>query len=244
MGGAVVKKGRIYEGKAKVVYETDDPSTVIIEFKDDATAFDGKKRGTIGGKGEACAAITARAFEYLESCGIATHYRGWISRREIAARRVRILPVEAVVRNVVAGSLAKRLGLEEGLSLREPVFETYYKSDELGDPMVNDYHILALGLATREEIAVIERMSLEINRHLTEFFDKAGLRLVDFKLEFGVADGDILLADEISPDTCRLWDKESLTKLDKDRFRRDLGGVEEAYQEVVRRVELAHGMAR
>ncbi|HHY97833.1 MAG TPA: phosphoribosylaminoimidazolesuccinocarboxamide synthase [Firmicutes bacterium] len=241
----------IYEGKAKIIYETNDPSLVIVEFKDDVTAFDGKKKGTIQGKGEVCNAISAKAFEFLSTHGIKTHFVSRLGPQDMLVRRLRILPVEAVVRNIVAGSLAKRLGLAEGEALGQPVFETYYKSDALGDPLVNNYHLAALKAATLEQIAVLEDLSLKINEYLLRFFEAARLLLVDFKLEFGVPydspEGEsnmILLADEISPDTCRLWDIDSHDRLDKDRFRRDMGNVELAYQEVMRRVESAHGMAR
>jgi len=232
-----IERGRrLYEGKAKIVYETDRPDEVLVYFKDSATAFDGKKKGTIVGKGEANARISAVLFELLERSGVPTHYIRMLSPVEMLVKRVQIVPVEVVVRNIVAGSLSKRLGLPEGTGLNRPVLEYYYKSDELGDPMINEYHIYALNLATEEEMRRISAMALRCNDVLRKFLYEKNLDLIDFKLEFGRFDGGIILADEISPDTCRFWDTETREKLDKDRFRRDMGGVEEAYQEVLRRV--------
>jgi len=230
-------KKKMYEGKAKIVYELlDQPDRVLIQYKDDATAFDGTKRGQIQGKGQVNNQVSAIAFELLESQGITTHFLHLVSDTEMVCKRVTIIPVEVVVRNIVAGSLAKRLGIQEGLELDEPVLEFYYKSDELHDPMVNTYHIRAMKLASDEEMSTIENMALRVNRVLQPFLLDKGLLLVDFKLEFGRYGGSVILADEISPDTCRFWDTKTRQKLDKDRFRRDLGGVEEAYQEVLRRL--------
>ncbi len=232
-----MKKGKlIYEGKAKKLYETDDPDLLIQEFKDDATAFDATKRGTIKGKGAVNNRISSRVFNILESEGVQTHFVKALSDREMLVKKVSIVPIEVTIRNIVAGGIAKSLGLEEGLVLRESVLEYHYKNDSLHDPLINDYHIRALGLATAQEMEVIRGLSLRINDLLKKFFDQRGLILVDFKLEFGKYEDRILLADEISPDTCRLWDKSTKEKLDKDRFRRDLGKIEEAYQEVLKRV--------
>lgn len=226
----------LYEGKAKVLFSTDDPEVLIQYFKDDATAFNGVKKGQIGHKGVINCAIATHLFQLLEGEGIATHFLARISPREMAIRPVRIVPLEVVVRNVVAGSLAKRLGLPEGQPIAQPIVELYYKRDDLNDPMVNDDHILAFRLANEEELALLRARALEINRLLLDYFEARGIRLVDFKLEFGRSELGLILADEISPDGCRLWDLSSGEKLDKDRFRRDLGGVEEAYQEVLRRL--------
>ena len=233
----VQKGAMLYEGKAKKVYATDQPEYVIVVYKDDATAFNGEKRGTIGGKGELNNRMTAIFFELLGGAGIPTHFVERLSDREQLVKRVTIVPIEVVVRNVAAGSLSKRLGLSEGQELPRPIVELYYKSDELGDPLINEDHIAILGIATPEQLARIREYALTVNSLLRE--DLAGRRvlLVDFKLEFGTdAAGTILLADEISPDTCRFWDADTHEKLDKDRFRRDLGGVEEAYQEMLRRL--------
>lgn len=232
---------KIYEGKAKVVYPGSSPDRVLMVFKDSATAFDGKKKGVIQGKGYFNAQISAKVFKYLEDNGVRTHFLGLVDEVTMEARRLSILPVEVVVRNVVAGSLSKRMGRPEGEELSRPIVEFYYKSDELGDPMVNDDHITAFGLATSEEVAFLRSSALRVNELLVPYFKEKGLILVDFKLEFGRAqggdrDGEILLGDEISPDTCRFWDASTREKLDKDRFRRDLGRVEEAYAEVLRRV--------
>ncbi|MBN2097342.1 MAG: phosphoribosylaminoimidazolesuccinocarboxamide synthase [Candidatus Omnitrophica bacterium] len=232
-----MKKGKlIYEGKAKKVYATDNPDLLIQEFKDDATAFDATKRGTIGDKGVCNNKISNQLFELLETKGIATHFVKLLSEREMLIKRLEIIPVEVTVRNIVAGGMAKLLGLAEGRILKIPVLEYHYKNDTLHDPLINDYHILALELAEEEELKAIAQYSFQVNQILLNFFDQCNLKLVDFKLEFGRHKGKILLGDEISPDTCRLWDKTTDKKLDKDRFRRDLGEVEAAYQEVLRRV--------
>lgn len=226
-----------YEGKAKRVFATDDPHLFIVEYKDDATAFNAQKRGTVEGKGALNSAVSARLFEVLEERGIATHFVEARSDVEQLVQAVSIIPVEVIVRNLSAGSFSKRYGVEEGLELIPLVVEWCYKSDELGDPPMNSATAVALGFATEEELETLYEMSRQINSVLAPFFAERGLRLVDFKLEFGrLPSGEIILADEISPDTCRLWDALSGEKLDKDRFRRDLGGVEEAYQEVAKRV--------
>jgi phosphoribosylaminoimidazole-succinocarboxamide synthase len=230
------KRDKIYEGKAKIVYATDTPGTVIQYFKDDATAFNALKRGTIVGKGVVNNRMSAALFERLGRARIPTHYLATLSDREMLCRRLDIIKVETIVRNIVAGSLAKRTGREEGTPIRQPVVELYYKSDPLGDPMINDDHVRMLKLATPRELAWIKRAALRINAVLRPHLARRKLLLVDFKLEFGRAGGRLWLGDEISPDTCRLWDATTREKLDKDRFRRDLGGVEEAYQEVFRRV--------
>ncbi|RJQ31765.1 MAG: phosphoribosylaminoimidazolesuccinocarboxamide synthase [Actinobacteria bacterium] len=231
------KETLIYEGKAKKVYSTPSPDLVIHEFKNDATAFDGQKKGTIEGKGTVNAKISAAVFKLLEDAGVTTHFKELLSDNEMLTYRLDIILVEVVVRNIAAGSLAKRLGYPEGRHLKEPIVEFYYKNDELGDPLINDDHIAELGIASKEQLAQMRAMGLKVNDILKKFFDSSGLLLVDFKLEFGTHNGALMLADEVSPDTCRLWDKETLEKLDKDRFRRDLGKVEEAYQEVLKRVE-------
>jgi phosphoribosylaminoimidazole-succinocarboxamide synthase len=233
-----VQKGQmLYEGKAKKVYATDRPEYYIVEYKDDATAFNGEKRGTIGGKGELNNRMSAIFFELLGSAGIPTHYVAWLSDREQLVKRVRIIPVEVVVRNIAAGSLSKRLGLPEGEELARPIVELYYKDDALGDPLINDDHVAMLGLATPEHLQHIRAYALRVNSILREHLAGRNVLLVDFKLEFGIdATGTLLLADEISPDTCRFWDAQTKEKLDKDRFRRDMGGVEEAYQEMLRRL--------
>ena len=230
------KKRQIYEGKAKKLYETDDADLVIQEFKDDATAFDATKRGTILNKGVINNKLSEKIFLMLEKSGIPTHFVKRLSDRDMLVKRVKIVPLEVTIRNIVAGGMAKLLGLEEGIILKEPVFEYHYKEDKLHDPLINEYHARALGIATDRELGAIEKYSFRINGFLRKFFDSKGLILVDFKLEFGRFKGKIILADEISPDTCRLWDKKTKEKLDKDRFRRDLGNVEEAYQEVLRRI--------
>lgn len=232
-----MQKGKaFYEGKAKILYATDDPDLIIQHFKDDATAFNAQKRGTIHEKGVVNNRVSEALFKFLETGGVPTHFVERLSNREMLVRRLTIIPVEVIVRNIVAGSLAKRLGMEEGIPLSRAVLEHCYKSDPLGDPMVNEYHIRALGWATDEELREIERLSFRVNDLLKDFFDRRNLILVDFKLEFGRHHGKVYLGDEICPDTCRLWEKGSLEKLDKDRFRRDLGKVEDAYQEVCRRV--------
>ncbi|CAB3389482.1 phosphoribosylaminoimidazole succinocarboxamide synthetase [Kyrpidia spormannii] len=231
------KRDMLYEGKAKKVFKTDDPNLYVIEYKDDATAFNGQKRDQIAGKGELNNKISALFFELLRSKGLDSHYVKRLSDREQLVRRVTIIPLEVVVRNIAAGSLAKRLGWEEGRELPRPVVEFYYKSDELGDPLINESHIAVLGVATPEQLDDITTQALKINEILTAYLRARNILLVDFKLEFGLdAEGRVLLADEISPDTCRFWDATTREKLDKDRFRRDLGRVEEAYEEVLHRL--------
>lgn len=227
----------LYEGKAKRVYRTERPDQYWIEFKDDATAFDGKKKGQIVDKGYYNAQISAVLLQYLEQQGIPTHFIQLVSDREMLVKSVEIIQVEVVPRNLVAGSLAKRLGLEEGTTLGRPVLEFYYKSDPLGDPMINEYHIAALNLATPEQMQAITDLAWRVNQLLAPYLREVGLELVDFKLEFGLHGDQVLLADEISPDTCRFWDVQTRERLDKDRFRRDLGGVEDAYREVWQRVQ-------
>ncbi len=227
----------LYEGKAKQVFATEDPTLVIVHYKDDATAFDGKKRGTIIGKGELNNRMTAIFFGMLGEKGIATHFIELINDRDQLVKKVSIVPIEVVVRNIAAGSLSKRLGLPEGQDLPHPIVELYYKDDALGDPLINDDHIAILNLASPEQVAQIRTTALAINDILLAYLAERKVLLVDFKLEFGIdAGGNLLLADEISPDTCRFWDADTREKLDKDRFRRDLGGVEEAYQEMLRRL--------
>lgn len=231
------KLDKIYEGKAKIVYETDNPDLLIQYFKDDATAFDAAKKGTIAQKGIVNNKISAKLFTLLESKGVATHFIKEINEREMLVKRLKIIPLEVTIRNIVAGGMSKLLGLQEGLALEHPVFEYHYKDDALHDPLINDYHALALKLAAPEELKFIEKVSFTINKVLKDFFIKRDIALVDFKLEFGkTSKGKILLGDEISPDTCRFWEKGTNRKMDKDRFRRDLGGVEEAYQEILNRV--------
>jgi phosphoribosylaminoimidazole-succinocarboxamide synthase len=227
----------LYEGKAKKVYKTDDERFYIVEYKDDATAFNGLKKGTIVNKGVMNNEISAKLFNILEEKGVETHQVEKMNDREVLVKRVKIVPLEVLVRNYAAGSLSKRLGLEEGLKLNTTVLEFCYKDDALGDPMINDYHIKAMGIATEQEVAEITKQALKINEILIEYMLSRGIILVDFKLEFGkTPEGKIILADEISPDTCRLWDATTHEKLDKDRFRRDLGKVEEGYMEVVKRL--------
>jgi phosphoribosylaminoimidazole-succinocarboxamide synthase len=226
----------LYEGKAKKVYVTDVEDKYIIEYKDDATAFNGAKKGTIADKGVVNNAMSAYLFEVLEKEGVSTHFVEKIDERNMAVKKVEIVPLEVIVRNIAAGSLSKRLGLEEGTELPVTVLEFCYKNDELGDPMINEYHIEAMKLATSEEIEKIKKMALKVNEVLTQRFRRSNIKLVDFKLEFGRYGNDIILADEISPDTCRLWDADTDEKLDKDRFRRDLGRVEESYHEVLERL--------
>lgn len=229
---------QLYEGKAKKVFKTSDDALYMVEYKDDATAFNGEKRGTIEGKGVINNKVSAMLFRELEKDGVETHLVEFIDDTHQLVKRVEIVPLEVICRNVIAGSLAKRVGREEGEVLPQPILEFSYKNDDLGDPMINRYHATALGLATDEEIDNIIAQAFKINEILQKIFDKANLVLVDFKLEFGrTPDGTIILADEISPDTCRLWDKDTHEKLDKDRFRRDLGGVEEAYIEVYNRLK-------
>ena len=233
------KLGQLYEGKAKKVYATDDPDIVIVDYKDDATAFNGLKKGTIAGKGVINNRMSNMMFRLMEQHGIPTHYVEELSDRETAVKKVEIVPLEVIIRNTAAGSFSKRYGVPEGKKLPVTCFEFSYKNDDLGDPLINDYHALALGLATQEEIDTIKAMAFKVNEVMKEYFKKLDVILVDFKLEFGkTADGEIVLADEISPDTCRFWDVHTHEKLDKDRFRRDLGGVEEAYAEMMKRIGL------
>ncbi len=229
-------KDMIYEGKAKKVYTTSNDDIVLVQYKDDATAFNGVKRGSILGKGVVNNKMSNYLMKILETKGIPTHYEEQISDRETYVKKVQIVPVEVIVRNIAAGSLAKRLGLEEGTILKCTVLEYCYKDDELGDPMINDYHIKAIGIATPEEMSTIADMALKVNDILIGLLQDVGVTLVDFKLEFGRYKGKIVLADEISPDTCRFWDTATKKKLDKDRFRRDLGDVEDAYQEMSKRL--------
>ena len=233
---AVEKLEMFYEGKAKKLYSTSDPDLVIVYFKDDATAFNAKKRGTIERKGVINNRVSELFFTLLEKNGVKTHFVRRLGDREMLCKRLQIVPVEIVVRNLVAGSLAKRLGREEGEPVPFPLVEYYYKSDALDDPLINADHARAFGWATAEELRTIDQLALRTNQVLSKFLDERGVILVDFKLEFGRHHGEILLGDEICPDTCRFWDKTTRQKLDKDRFRRDLGGVEEAYQEMLRRV--------
>ena len=231
------KLEQLYEGKAKKVYSTEDPNVVIVSYKDDATAFDGAKKGTITGKGVINNVMSNHMFQLLEQQGVPTHFVEQLSERETLVKKVSIVPLEVIIRNISAGSFAKRFGVEEGIVFDEPTIEFSYKNDELGDPLMNAYHAIALKAATREEIETIKAMAFKVNEVMKQYFDTLNVILVDFKLEFGkTADGKIVLADEISPDTCRLWDKTTKEKLDKDRFRRDMGGVEEAYQEIMKRV--------
>ncbi len=232
------KLEQIYEGKAKKVFKTDDPQKYIVEYKDDATAFNGEKKGTIHSKGIINNVVTNHLMKMLEKeAGIHTHLVEEISDRETIVRKVKIVPIEVIVRNIAAGSLAKRLGVPEGTKMACTVLEYCYKDDALGDPMINEYHIAAINLCTKEELAKIASMALKINEVLSAYMANLGITLVDFKLEFGKTDdGEIILADEISPDTCRFWDSKTGEKLDKDRFRRDLGGVEDAYQEILLRL--------
>lgn len=231
------KTVQLYEGKAKKVFATNDENLCIVSYKDDATAFNGLKKGTIMGKGAINNRVTNHLMKLLEKNGIPTHFVEELSDRETVVKKVSIVPLEVIVRNIAAGSLAKRLGLSEGTKMKRTVLEFCYKDDELGDPMVNDYHILAMGFATEDELKLISDYSLKINKILTDYLKDANIELIDFKLEFGkTSDGTIVLADEISPDTCRFWDSKTGEKLDKDRFRRDLGGVEDAYNEILKRL--------
>jgi len=232
------KKELLYEGKAKKVYTTEDPDILIVDYKDDATAFDGQKKGTIVGKGVVNNRMSNHVFQILESKGIPTHYIKELSDRETAVKKVEIVPLEVIIRNVAAGSFSKRLGVEEGTKFSAPTLEFSYKDDDLGDPLINDYFAIAMNLATREEIDVITKYAFKVNEVLKEYFLGADIELIDFKIEFGRYHGGIILADETSPDTCRLWDVTTHEKLDKDRFRRDLGNVEEAYNEVFKRLGL------
>ena len=231
------KLEQIYEGKAKKVYKTDDPELYIVDYKDDATAFNGLKKGTIAGKGVINNQMSNRLMQMIERKGVPTHFVKELSERETLVKKVSIVPLEVIVRNIAAGSFSKRYGVDEGMVFEEPVIEFSYKNDALGDPLLNTDHALALKVATRAEIDTIKSYALKVNSILKAFWAECGITLVDFKLEFGkTADGSIILADEISPDTCRLWDSATGEKLDKDRFRRDLGGVEEAYAEIMKRL--------
>ena len=231
------KRNQLYEGKAKKVFATDDPALVIVSYKDDATALDGLKKGTIAGKGVVNNKMSDFLFALLAKNGIPTHFVEELNDREALVRKVSIVPLEVIIRNISAGSFAKRYGVEEGIVFAEPTIEFSYKNDELHDPLINSYHALALGLATKDEIETIKSMAFRVNDILREYFLRLNVKLVDFKLEFGrLPDGRIVLADEISPDTCRFWDAVTGEKLDKDRFRRDMGGVEGAYQEMMKRV--------
>ncbi|MDD2483992.1 MAG: phosphoribosylaminoimidazolesuccinocarboxamide synthase [Eubacteriales bacterium] len=231
------KLEQVYEGKAKKVFKTEDAELFIVSYKDDATAFNGLKKGTIVGKGAINNQVTNHLMKLLEKSGIPTHFVEEISETETIVKKVTIVPLEVIVRNIAAGSLAKRLGLEEGTKMKKTVLEYSYKNDELGDPMINEYHIFAMEFATKEELELIAGYSMKINSILSTYLADLGIELIDFKLEFGkLSDGTIVLADEISPDTCRFWDSKTGEKLDKDRFRRDLGNVEDAYHEIMRRL--------
>ncbi|MCI8454104.1 MAG: phosphoribosylaminoimidazolesuccinocarboxamide synthase [Lachnospiraceae bacterium] len=226
----------LYEGKAKKVYTTEEPDVLIVDYKDDATAFDGTKKGTIVGKGAINNRMTNHIFKLFEKAGIPTHYIEELSDRETAVKKVEIVPLEVIIRNISAGSFAKKMGMEEGIVFKRPTLEFSYKNDDLHDPFINQYYALSLELATEEEIDAITGYAFRVNEIMKEYFDGLGIDLVDFKIEFGRYKGQIILADEVSPDTCRLWDKKTHEKLDKDRFRRDMGNVEDAYNEVFRRL--------
>ena len=231
------KKELLYEGKAKKVYATENPEVLLVDYKDDATAFNGLKKGTISGKGAINNRVTNYMMQILEKEGVPTHFVKELSERETLVKKVSIVPLEVIIRNISAGSFAKRYGVEEGIVFSEPTIEFSYKNDDLGDPLINAYHAIALGVATREEIETIKAMAFKVNSVMKAFFKSLKVDLVDFKLEFGkTSDGTIVLADEISPDTCRFWDSDTHEKLDKDRFRRDLGNVEDAYQEMMKRI--------
>lgn len=231
------KTVQLYEGKAKKVYATADENLCIVSYKDDATAFNGLKKGTIVGKGVVNNRMTNMMMRLLEKNGVPTHFVEELSDRDTVVKKVKIVPLEVIIRNVSAGSFAKRYGVEEGITFDEPTIEFSYKNDDLGDPLINDYHAIALKLATKAEIELIKKYAFKVNEVLKEYFLSLGVKLIDFKLEFGkLSDGTIVLADEISPDTCRFWDVKTNEKLDKDRFRRDLGGVEDAYKEIFARV--------
>lgn len=231
------KTVQLYEGKAKKVFATDDPNLVIVSYKDDATALDGLKKGTIAGKGAINNRMSNYIMKLLAKNGVPTHFVEELNDRETVVKKVSIVPLEVIIRNISAGSFAKRYGVEEGIVFAEPTIEFSYKNDDLHDPLINSYHALALGLATKEEIETIKKMAFKVNEVMKEYFKGLGVTLVDFKLEFGrLPDGTVVLADEISPDTCRFWDSKTNEKLDKDRFRRDMGGVEDAYNEMMRRV--------
>ena len=233
----MTKKEQLYEGKAKKVFATDDPELLIVSYKDDATAFNGLKKGTIVGKGVINNRMSNLLMQHLEKAGIPTHFVEELSDRETLVKKVSIVPLEVIVRNIAAGSFSKRYGVDEGFVFETPTIEFSYKNDELGDPLMDEYHAVAMKLATKEEIETIKKYAFGVNEQLKAFWSECGVILVDFKLEFGrLSDGTIVLADEISPDTCRLWDSETGEKLDKDRFRRDLGGVEAAYAEVMKRL--------
>ena len=233
----IEKKEQLYEGKAKKVFATNDPNLVIVDYKDDATAFNGEKKGTISGKGVINNKMTNFMFRMLEKEGVPTHLVEEISDRETIVKKVSIVPLEVIIRNVAAGSFSKRMGVEEGKQLLCPILEFSYKNDDLGDPFINDYYALALGIATKEDIDTISKYAFKVNEFMVKFFKGLNIDLIDFKIEFGkTSDGKIILADEISPDTCRFWDSTTHEKLDKDRFRRDMGGVEEAYQEIMKRL--------
>ena len=232
----VEKKEQLYEGKAKKVFATDNPDYVIVDYKDDATAFNGEKKGTITGKGVINNKMTNYMFGLLEKEGVPTHLVEEISDRETIVKKVEIVPLEVIVRNVAAGSFSKKLGIEEGTPLKRPTLEFSYKNDDLGDPFINKYYALGLDLATEEEIEKITEYAFKVNEFMLGFFKKMNIDLIDFKIEFGRFKGDIILADEISPDTCRFWDSTTHEKLDKDRFRRDMGGVEDAYNEIMNRL--------
>ncbi len=229
-------KDLLYEGKAKKVFTTEDPDALIVSYKDDATAFDGQKKGTIVGKGAINNRMTNHIFKLLEAEGVPTHLIEELSDRETVVKKVEIVPLEVIIRNFSAGSFAKKMGMEEGIQLKCPTLEFSYKNDDLHDPFINSYYALALDLAAQEEIDVISKYAFKVNEVMRKYFAGLGIELIDFKLEFGRFHGQIILADEVSPDTCRLWDKETHEKLDKDRFRRDLGNVEDAYEEVFRRL--------
>lgn len=230
----------LYEGKAKKIFEAEDKDQVIIYYKDDATAFNGAKKSEINGKGVLNNSITTMIFELLHKNGVKTHFVEKLSEREQLCKKVEIVPLEVIVRNVAAGSMAKRLGIEEGRELNTTIFEICYKNDEFGDPLINDYHAVALGFTTFEELKAIYDATAKINEILKEFFLKQNIKLIDFKLEFGRFNGEVILADEISPDTCRFWDANTNEKLDKDRFRRDLGNVQDAYCEILKRIDNAN----
>ena len=233
----MTKKEQLYEGKAKKVFATDDPELLIVSYKDDATAFNGLKKGTIVGKGVINNRMSNLLMQHLEKAGIPTHFVEELSDRETLVKKVSIVPLEVIIRNIAAGSFSKRYGVDEGFVFETPTIEFSYKNDELGDPLMDEYHAVAMKLATKEEIETIKKYAFGVNEQLKAFWAECGVTLVDFKLEFGkLSDGTIVLADEISPDTCRLWDSETGEKLDKDRFRRDLGGVEDAYAEVMKRL--------
>lgn len=232
----IVKTQQLYEGKAKKVYATNDADYVIVDYKDDATAFNGEKKGTISGKGVINNKMTNYMFKLLEKEGVPTHYVEEISDRETIVKKVEIVPLEVIIRNTAAGSFSKKLAIAEGTPLKQPTLEFSYKNDDLGDPFINDYYALGLGLATKEEIEDITKYAFMVNDFMLKFFKNIGIDLIDFKIEFGRFHGKIILADEISPDTCRFWDSKTHEKLDKDRFRRDMGGVEQAYQEMIKRV--------